>query len=670
MMRILSYILAMLVMAGGAGAVNDGGTDSPFSFGAGARELALGGAALSLSDPATAPFWNPSSLINAERLSVSGFHTRLYDSDVSYQYLGLALPTLDWGSFGAGIFRLGIDGIERRDENNLFLGTFEDKRLALYLAYARRQTGFDIGFSFMIENHSIADYGTTSSPGMNLSISRSFPVGNDIVKEISIAVNGRNALKPTTDLAGQSTDYPYAIDAGLAVKTTPFGKWNHGLVFMARATKTDFVETRFSAGLEYGINDMFYLRGGVRDNNFSVGGGLSYKMFTFDYAMVDRDLGSLHLFSITTSFGKSVSEKLSIRAEKREASFNSMMADRLTRQNKEMINDLVSKGREYRRNDRLDEAVQMFDKALFLARTNGADTTEIYSALEEASEKLLLRNNEVQFAQYLDSAKIKMNEKEYLAAKYFADQALAINSNSQEAKKLMNRASLAFDNIASSEEIITDQLAEIDSLLAYGQIRKAKGVMVSLRQFAPNDKRIKLTDRKVSFEYWREAASQAFNGENYEMASTAVDSALIYFPGHKWCLEMQSRIKGAARSAKIETHEIEAPTRKALSPEVLRQVETAYKTARELFETGDLHQAIAYWETVENLAPDFQSVREYLIKAYKFIGVELYGQNRLAEAVTTWEKAVKLNPKNDEINDYIKRTRNEIRKLSELTYEE
>ena len=99
------------------------------------------------------------------------------------------------------------------------------------------------------------------------------------------------------------------------------------------------------------------------------------------------------------------------------------------------------------------------------------------------------------------------------------------------------------------------------------------------------------------------------------------------------------------------------------------EVESSYKTARELFEKGDLSQAVQHWEKVERLAPDYQSVRQYLIKAYKFVGIELYGQNNLSEAIVTWEKAIQLNPGNVEINDYIKRTRNEIRKLDELTYD-
>ena len=101
----------------------------------------------------------------------------------------------------------------------------------------------------------------------------------------------------------------------------------------------------------------------------------------------------------------------------------------------------------------------------------------------------------------------------------------------------------------------------------------------------------------------------------------------------------------------------------------LVQVETAYKTAQEYFKKGDLNEAITHWEKVERLAPNYASVREYLVNAYKFVGVELYSRNDLREAVRVWKKAADINPDNQEIIKYINRTENEIRKLEELSYE-
>ena len=63
------------------------------------------------------------------------------------------------------------------------------------------------------------------------------------------------------------------------------------------------------------------------------------------------------------------------------------------------------------------------------------------------------------------------------------------------------------------------------------------------------------------------------------------------------------------------------------------------------------------------------SVRDYLVDAYKFLGVELYTENRLSEALDVWQKAARLAPDSTEIAGYIKRTRHEISKLEEISYE-
>lgn len=669
MTRYLIYILIFIIPALTAGAVNDGGTDSPFSFGAGARDISMGGAGFTTSDFATAPYWNPSRLIRAEKLTVSGFHCRLFDSDVAYQYFGLAVPTLDWGSFGIGVFRLGIDGIERRDINNILLDTFDDSRLAFYFAYARKMSSFDFGLSLMMENHSLDNYSATSSPGINLSIGRSFILNHKQIKEIVISANGRNIIRPSTDLAGEKVSDPYTFDFGLSLKTIPIVKWNNTLTISARMTKVDFVDPRYSAGFEYGFNDLFHLRGGLRDGRYSVGGGIRYKMISIDYAMVDRDLGSLHLFSVTSTFGRSISEKRVQRARLSETKFNSMMMDRLTSQNREMIEELIKKGKEDRDNGILTEAEQSFDKALFLARNSDVDTTEIYRLVMDVSQRLSDLNNKHLLKQYLDSSRVKLKSEDYLAAGYFANQALLIESKSNEALQYLNESSSALESIASSEEIIVERLLAIDSLIGFGQINQARTLMKSLLQFAPDEKRVRLAQRKVEFEYWREKASNAYGSNDYDIALLALDSALKFFPGHKWCLQLRDRMNSKIEKAFGQKEPAVTIAAKPVSAEVLREVEESYKTARDLFEKGDLAQAIQHWEKVERLAPNYQSVRDYLVRGYKFIGIELYGQNNLSEAIATWEKAIQLNPENDEINDYIKRTKNEIRKLDELTYD-
>jgi hypothetical protein len=69
------------------------------------------------------------------------------------------------------------------------------------------------------------------------------------------------------------------------------------------------------------------------------------------------------------------------------------------------------------------------------------------------------------------------------------------------------------------------------------------------------------------------------------------------------------------------------------------------------------------------LAPGYRSVRDYLVNAYKFLGVELYTQNHLEDAVGVWKKAAGLDPESREIANYIRRTQGEISRLQEISYD-
>jgi tetratricopeptide (TPR) repeat protein len=281
------------------------------------------------------------------------------------------------------------------------------------------------------------------------------------------------------------------------------------------------------------------------------------------------------------------------------------------------------------------------DRALFLARNLAADTTEILALTGQIQERLEESLKKQRYRQYVDSAQVKLDVEDFIGARYFASQALAEFDNSPEAAKILNKANTALQNLASHKEMVDSRLWQIDSLLSYGDFDQALTLAKTLAQFAGDDDRIKQALKKAEFEQIRNTASRAYTNGDLQGALTSLDSALVLFPGHNACLDLRKQINRAT-----------------------------YLTAQRLFKAGDLNQAILYWEKVEQLAGDYQSVRKYLINGYKFMGVELYSQNKLKEAVVIWQKAARLNVNNDEIIEYIKRTKNEIRRLEELSYEQ
>ena len=669
--RLVKYCLLFVLALLPAGlAAEDGGTQSPFSLGAGAADLALGGANLAAVEAWTSPYWNPSRLAEAERITLGGFHTRLYDDDVAYQYLGLVYPTLDWGSFGLGVFRLNIGGIERRDINNFYTEDFDDSRLAFYFAYGRMINKYNVGLALSLEHHSLDSYSSTSSPGINLSFGRAWQFDRKLLKKVSTVFVARNLLKPKLKLFEEELEYPYSADLGVSAEIRPNPSWDHKLTLSAGLNKVDYVDFRAAFGLEYEFNRLLSLRGGVRDGKLSFGVGISYKLFGFDYSLVDRDMGSLHMFNLTSVFGAPRSERKEIREKKRETEFNNLMSDHMKAYNKELVEDLVRQGNAMMEEKDLTRAGNYFDRALFLARNNGVDTTAIYKKTREVEKQLDEIMHARRYRVYVDSAQYKFENEDYIAARYFANMALAEVPNSAQAQQLVTRADREIQASSSREEMIQNRLWLADSLVDYGQIDEAMAVLKTLVEFAPDHSGVRLAQKRVEFERLRNEAVAAYADDNLPRTMAILDSALTLFPGHKWWVDFGDRVNREVKKKRTVPSEPAAPPKPvALSAEVEREVETAYRTAQDYFKKGDLNEAITNWEKVERLAPNYASVREYLVNAYKYVGVELYSRNDLKEAVRVWKKAAEIEPDNQEIIKYINRTENEIRKLEELSYE-
>ncbi|MBN1212019.1 MAG: hypothetical protein JXA92_05525 [candidate division Zixibacteria bacterium] len=666
-----NIVIAVTLLISGSILAGDDGTRSPFNLGAGAADLSQGGANLAYSDTWTAPYWNPSRLARAERYSLGGFHSRLYDEGVAYQYLGLVIPTLDWGCFGLGVFRLSIDGIEKRDLNNIYIEDIEDSQMAFYIAYGRKVSGYDIGLAVNLEHHSLDSYSAVSSPGLTLSAGRTWPLNISRLRELALVINGRNILRPSMKLVEESISYPYAADLGASIKIYPHPDWDHEVILSVAATKVDYLDLRVALGIEYNFQNLLYLRGGLREEKASFGAGLRYKAISFDYALVDRDMGSLHMFSLVSAFGMPTGEKKIQRARRQEAEFNNIMNDHLKDHNRQMISDLVRQGDHSFEEGDLSGAGNYYDRALFLARNSEVDTAAIHQKADEVQKQLENIMRMQRYGQFMDSAQYKFDNEDYIAARYFANLATAEVPNSTQAQEILNRADRAIRAASSQEELVEKRLWQVDSLLNYGQLDRALTVIKTLVEFAPDHSGVRLARKRVEFERLREAAVTTYAREDLNGTLVILDSALALFPNHQWWLDFHVRVEKEMkkqRQVTVASDEIK-PQAAPLSPEVKKEVEDAYRTAQDHFKKGNLAEAIKYWEQVERLAPDYQSVRDYLVNAYKYVGVELYSQNQLRDAIDVWKKASRINPANEEIIKYINRTENEIRKLEELSYE-
>jgi tetratricopeptide (TPR) repeat protein len=673
-MKLMSGCMVCAVLLAALPAVAGGaGTESPFSLGAGARSLGLGTADLVRCGPSVAAYWNPAALALTERYSFEAFHSRLYDSDAGYQYFGLAIPTVDFGSLGLGIFRLGVDGIEKRDAGNLYLGQISDSRLGFYIGYGNTVSNYDIGAAISVEHHAPDEYSATSSPGLTLAIGRRFSPPSRRLPEVGVAVVGRNLVRPSIKLDEESVTYPYSIDGSLSVEFLPTGTRDHRITVSGRFTKVENTDGTAAFGVEYRMQDLIGLRAGLRDGEASFGVGFFYKYVGFDYAMVKRDLGTLHTFGISAGLGVPVGEKRRLRAEKREAEFDRLLSQRFARSSRTMIDDLVRQGEKNTATGDILQALTQYEKALFIAATADMDTVDLSGLVSRTRAQLKIQEVNAAYNRSLEDAQSRFAAGDYLGARYFADLALSIKPGSAEAARLQAEADALVEASITREQEIERGLMIADSLTSYGDIDEAVALMRSLVREAGDDPRVQLGLKKTEFAHWREVSDDAYSRADYRAAGAALDSAAVRFPDHPWCANLSRQLDAQARRSapapEAPRTETPAPAVEDLSPEMRKEVAATYKRGQDFFEKGMLAEAVAEWERVDALAPGYMSVREYLVDAYKFLGVELYTRNKLGEAVNVWKKAASISPDSTEITNYIKRTEHEISKLQEMSYE-
>lgn len=96
------------------------------------------------------------------------------------------------------------------------------------------------------------------------------------------------------------------------------------------------------------------------------------------------------------------------------------------------------------------------------------------------------------------------------------------------------------------------------------------------------------------------------------------------------------------------------------------EIEEKLNQGRFLFELGKLPEAITLLEEVYTHLPNSQSTRRLLLTAYKYLGIEYYGQARCEDAIALWSKALDIDPGNKKIEGFIEKCRTEMRNIAEI----
>jgi opacity protein-like surface antigen len=267
----------------------------------GARATALGGAFSSISNDATALYWNPSGIATLSSFEVTTSYTS-WLADIEVNFAGIVVPLGTWGAMGIQVtaMTMGEMEITTEEEPEGTGGTFRAGSYAVGISYARNLTDwFSIGGTVKYINETIwnssasgfaVDLGTllkTPIPGVRFGVSVSNfgeklqMSGADLLvqKDIDERIHGNNPAI-NAHLATDRFDLPLTLRTGVSADVI---KTESDLLTLAvdAAYPNDNVEF-MDLGLEYTFFDrQFSVRGGYRslgneeaEQRWSLGVGL------------------------------------------------------------------------------------------------------------------------------------------------------------------------------------------------------------------------------------------------------------------------------------------------------------------------------------------------------------------------------------------------------------
>lgn len=317
------------------------------SIGGGARALGMGGAHVGLVRDVTAGYWNPAGLVHLEDIEVAYMHSERFAGIVSYDYGAIALPIAGTESVvGVSFFRQGVDGIKNtlnawdRDRNQpkanpaQYFTEFSAADLAFMVSYANRLSDqASWGTTAKVINSRLGPFAEAWGYSLDLGLQIQgdryhFGINlMDITTMMKFWSVSAESLRPLLE------EFQDEIPTGTNERVMPTVKTGFGRYFdfgrVRMTTALDF-DLRFEGrkayyvnmgnmsiephfGVEFGYNDVVFLRAGLTDLHTdpdgsyyispTLGAGLQVGTIFLDYGFgsfsgMAADLGFTHRISL------------------------------------------------------------------------------------------------------------------------------------------------------------------------------------------------------------------------------------------------------------------------------------------------------------------------------------------------------------------------------------
>lgn len=305
-MAIIGIILALSTTNG----YSSGTTAVDFlNIGVSAHQEALGGSGDVLSSDISTAFINPAGLSFIERGGATFMHSVWYQ-DISYEYLGAALPAGTNSTFGISAVYLHMGKIDAYNAYDQEIGSISPYSIAAVASYSHRiRHNLSLGINTKLISEKLTD---KQADGYAIDLGGRYLLNNF---SFGLAINN---IGPAMKYEKASYKLPMSVSFGFgyALPSMPVS-------VMLGARKTTDQDISLATGIEYALNDYFSLRSGYgaagesgESSDFNLGAGFKFNGGIVDYAFnPGNHLGATHAFSFTFSFGRRIQPLFSSRSD-------------------------------------------------------------------------------------------------------------------------------------------------------------------------------------------------------------------------------------------------------------------------------------------------------------------------------------------------------------------
>lgn len=240
-----------------------------------ARANGMGGAFTAVVQDPSASWWNPAGFGYVERFQVAGMYTHL-SLDRTHNFVGVSLPLGGRGAIGINWLQFGVSDIDGRDIAGQPTGKFDDSEMAFGLSYAMKlASSFSIGINAKYLHHSLQDF---SASGFGLDAGVMYHI-NEIFRLGFTMQNIFGKIKWNTESNLEET-FPKVYRGGAGVQ----------LPSLPVLAAFDVVKTTGQGGIDFFVGsevwflrDIFALRGGYANSEFTVGASLGWEKESFGF---------------------------------------------------------------------------------------------------------------------------------------------------------------------------------------------------------------------------------------------------------------------------------------------------------------------------------------------------------------------------------------------------